>query len=316
MSAAKFTPFVVAAAFCALAATFPSSAFPQAAIVAPAARTLIEALEGYAIKAPARDLVDEIAEAGGRDGIAAFSTRLVDEGGETALTQAARLVREAGPAAIAALAKAPKPAMLLNALDSLPAEAAGQAVRALGRGADGEALAAAVDRFGAGALKLELQHPGVGTQLAQKLGDEGIAIARRMPTPDAILLARRAPEIASLPFGQRQALLDAVTKHLGGFVGFLESHPKFTFTAAATAVLLKEGDQIFGSSVVATDANGRPVAVARPGFVERFSQTFLAGIARPILAPIGSVFAALIAGWGAIKLWFFYRRSRLRERKA
>ena len=314
MTGAKFTHAILSAALIALAACCSSSAFAQAGLVAPAARAgareLVEALEGFAVRTPTSRLVDEMAEAGGGAAIEEFSARLVDEGGEAALGRAARLVQEVGPTAIATLAKAPRPVVLLNVLDGLPADVAQKAIRALGRGADGQAMADAIGRFGADALKLELQHPGVGTKLAQDLGEGGIAIAQRMPTEDAILLARRSQEIALLPEAQKQAVLEGASKHLGDFVRFLESNPKFTFTVAATAVLLKEGDQMFGSSQIAIDANGNPVLLTKPGFIERFVQIFLAGIAGSILAPIGLALAIVTGGWGAIKLWFLYRRHR------
>jgi hypothetical protein len=305
----------LALSICALGQTREASA--QIAVVAPAvregARELVDAALGrFAARDAAGSLGDEIAKLGGKTAVEEFSTRVAEDGGDAALARAAHVIEEFGPAALTTLAKIPRPASVLEALDELSPEEARRAIGYLGR-ADGLALAESTKRFGAAALRLELQHPGVGTKIAQDLGADGIAVAKQLPTDRAIVLARKSSEIAALPEAQRSALLARAARHASDFVDFFERHPKFVFTVAATTVLLEEKDRIFGGTKIALDAHGVPVAVVTPGLFERLFQATFAGLQNAILAPAGLAIALLIGGWGAIKLLFLFRRHRASE---
>jgi hypothetical protein len=307
--------FPLALSISSLGQTFEARA--QVAVVAPAvregARELIDAALGrFAAHDAAGALGDEIAKLGGKTAVEGFSTRIAEDGGDAALGRAARYIEEFGSAALTALVKIPRPASLLEALDDLSPEEARRAIGYLGR-ADGVALAESTERFGAAALRLELQHPGVGTKIAQDLGADGIAVARQLPTDQAIVLAHKSSEIAALPEAERMALLARVVRHATDFVDFLESHPRFVFTVAATTILLEEKDRIFGGTKIALDAHGVPVAVVTPGLFERLFQTTFDGLQNAILAPVGLAIALLIGAWGAIKLLFLYRRHRASE---
>jgi shikimate 5-dehydrogenase len=307
--------FPLALSICALGQSLEGRA--QIAVVAPAVREgAIELIDGALGRFVARDaataLSDQVAKLGGKTAIEDFSTRIAAEGGDAALGRAAHVIEEFGPAALTTLAKIPHPASVLKVLDELSPDEARGAISYLGR-ADGAALAEATDRFGAAALRLELRHPGVGTKIAQDLGAGGIAVARQLPTDQAIVLARKSSEIAALPEAQRSALLARAARHASDFVDFLESHPKFVFTVAATTILLEEKDRIFGGTKIALDAHGLPVAIVTPGLFERLFQTTFAGLQNAILAPAGLAIALLIGGWGAIKLLFLYRRNRASE---
>ena len=307
--------FPLALSICALGQTLAARA--QVAVVAPAvregARELIGAALGrFAARDAATALADEVAKLGGKTAVEQFSARIAEDGGDAALGRAAHLIEEFGPAALTALAKIPRPASVLKVLDDLSPEEARRAIGYLGR-ADGVALAESTKRFGAAALRLELQHPGVGTKIAQDLGADGIAVARQLPTDQAIVFARKSSEIAALPEAQRTTLLARAARHASDFVDFLENHPRFVFTVAATTILLEEKDRIFGGTKIALDSHGVPVAVVTPGLFERLFQTTFAGLQNAILAPAGLAIALLIGGWGAIKLLFLYRRHRASE---
>jgi len=307
--------FPLALSICVLGQTLEAPA--QVAVVVPAvregARELIDAALGrFAARDAAGALADQIAKLGGKTAVEEFSSRIAEDGGDAAIARAAHVIEEFGPAALTTLAKMPHPASVLEVLGDLSPEEARRAIGYLGR-ADGEALADATKRFGAAALKLELQHPGVGAKIAEDLGADGIAVARQLPTDRAIILARKSSEIAALPEAQRTALLAKAARHAYDFVDFLESHPKFAFTVAATTVLLEEKDRIFGGTKIALDAHGVPVAVVTSGLFERLFQTTFAGLQNAVLAPVGLAIALLIGGWGAIKLLFLYRRHRASE---
>jgi hypothetical protein len=307
--------FPLALSICALGQTLEARA--QVAVVVPAVRTgareLIDAALGrFVARDAAGALGDEIAKLGGKTAVEEFSTRIAEDGGDAALGRAAHYIEEFGPAALKTLEKIPHPASVLEVLDDLPPEEARRAIGYLGR-ADGPALAEATKRFGAAALRLELEHPGVGAKIAEDLGADGIAVARQLPTDRAIVLARKSSEIAALPQAQRSALLARAARQASDFVDFLESHPKFVFTVAATTVLLEEKDRIFGGTKIALDAHGVPVAVVTPGLFERLFQTTFAGLQNAVLAPVGLAIALLIGAWGSIKILFLYRRHRASE---
>jgi hypothetical protein len=182
-------------------------------VVESAGYELVVALRQFVLRQPTKTLAGEVADAGGVTAIRGLSARIVQDGGETALRQAAHITEELGPTAIKALIELPHLSSLLAVLDGLPPEVARKAIGALGRGADGQAVAEVINRFGAPALRLELQHPGVGTRIAQDLGDGGIAVARQLSTNEAIAFARHSTEIAGLPEAQRMALLEKATQH-------------------------------------------------------------------------------------------------------
>ncbi len=282
-------------------------------VVESAGPELVAALRQFVLRQSTKTLAGEVANAGGVTAIRDLSARIVQDGGETALRQAAHITEELGPTAIKAVMEMPHLSSLLAVLDGLPPEVARKAIGALGRDADGRALAEAINRFGAPALRLELQHPGVGTRIAQDLGNGGIAVARQLPTNQAIVFARHSTEIASLPEAQRMALLEKATQHAAEFIRFLNDNSKFVFTVAATTILLEEKDQIFGYSKIVPGLHGDPMAIVVPGLPERILQAFFVGIRDSILVPAGLAIALIIGGWGAIKLLSLYRRHRSSE---
>jgi hypothetical protein len=292
---------------------FTSRVSAQVGLAEPVGAELLAALRQFVASEPAKTLAGEVAQSGGMTAIRELSARIVQDGGESALRQAAHITEELGPTAIKALIEMPHPSSLLAALDGLPPEVARKAISALSRGADGQATAEAINRYGARALRLELQHPGVGTRIAQDLGDGGIEVARQLPTDQAIIFARHSREIAGLPEAQKTALLEGATKHAANFIRFLEDNPKFLFTAATTAVVLEEKDQIFGDSKIVADVHGNPITVVRPGLIERVFQAFLDAIKDTILVPVGWAIALVIGGWGTMRLWFLCRRLRFCE---
>lgn len=286
----------------------PDRGLAQTSVVRPLARDLIEALSSSSARQAGRTAAQELEKVGGEHAVKALSTRLVQEGGEPAVEAAATLVRRHGADALEALMRAPSVLKLQRALGELPEDMVGKAVRALTRGEDGRALAQSVERMGAQALRLEVQHPGVGGVIARELGAEGIEVASRLTTTQAIVLSRYAIEIAALPATQKQQFLKLLQRRAAEVFAFFERHPKVLFTSATVTVILAEADRVLGGSEVSSDEAGRPHVITRPGFVERLL-TSLFGT--PIL--LLSIAAAMgIAGWCGVRLYFCFRR---RERE-
>ncbi|MGB7158093.1 MAG: hypothetical protein WBD40_08505, partial [Tepidisphaeraceae bacterium] len=169
-------------------------------------------------------------------------------------------------------------------------------------------IARLVASHGAPALEAAARHPGVGSKLVTTLGDDGVALGRRLTTDQAVVVARHADEIAALPASQRASVTAALSRTPARVVSYLERHPKTLLTAAGVVTVVALKDEIIGTTQVALDAAGNPIALAKPGFIERL-------VGEPVKQAtnlLGVVGASLLAGWGSIQLWSSWRSRQIR----
>ena len=75
------------------------------------------------------------------------------------------------------LDNAPALLPLIRTLDELPAAQVKMALTRLAAGKSGRELAEAIAVHGGAALRMELQHPGVGLFFVRGFGDEGVELA-------------------------------------------------------------------------------------------------------------------------------------------
>jgi hypothetical protein len=292
-----------------------SVAFAQASLIRKPAQEVIEAIAEYLTKKGGRELAEELAEFGGEATVRRVAERAVREGGDDALDAFVRIAQAHGPDAVRAVDNAVNVPRLLRAVDDLPEDVAAQALRRLGAGADGRALAEVVETFGSRALRAEVRHPGIGGQLVATLGDDGATLATRVSRDQAITISRHADDIAKLPESQRAQLMKLLrenTDRMVTFMGrFIEKNPgNVLFTVAATSVVLAHADKILGGEgQIVQGPDGEPVYVPNPGMVER--------IVSPAVRQILTVLLPLIAIagciWLAIKLWFYYQFTKLKH---
>jgi hypothetical protein len=180
-------------------------------------------------------------------------------------------------------------------------------------------LAETVTKYGAGAMRAELKHPGVGVRFASSLGDDGIAIAEKLTTDQAIAISRHVDDIAKLPPTERNALLSMISEQsdrFATFVGdFVKQNPgKTLFTASGTAVVLANKDAIFGGDEIVFDKDGNPIVVSKQGLVERAAARTTTEVSNRVISPIVSVFvplaALIVASFSGIKLFGVWKRQQ------
>jgi len=248
----------------------------------------------------------EVAEMGGNAAVRETLERAAREGGEQLATRVSRYGVAHGPVALRALGRSP--ARMVAALDELPGDLVRPALHAAAREPD--TLVRLVTSHGAGALETAARHPGVGSKLVTSLGDDAVKLGRNLTTDQAIVVARHADDIAKLPAAQRAGVMQAIARSPARVAGYLERHPKILLTTAGVVTVVALKDEIVGTTQLAIDAAGNPIAVARPGFVERL-------VGEPVRNAtnlLGVVAASILAGWGAIQLWAAWRLRALRVR--
>jgi hypothetical protein len=282
----------------------PSAALAQGRIVIEGGEALVKQMTKRGGASAAR----EVAEMGGNAAVRETLERATREGGEQLATRVSRYGVAHGPVALRAVR--PAPARMVAALDEMPQELVRPALHAAAREPD--TIARLVTSHGTSALETAARHPGVGSKLVTTLGDDGIRAGRSLTTEQAIVVARHADEIVALPASQRAGVMAALSKSPARVVGYLERHPKVLLTAAGVATVVAMKDEIIGTTQLALDAAGNPIAVAKPGFVERL-------IGQPVRQATnlaGMVLAGILAGWGAIHLWGAWRLRLARVRVA
>ncbi len=178
----------------------------QAQVSSSVARSIAK----YFGKEGAGEATEYMAKKGGKQLVERVSRAAVAQGGDDAVEQVAKLVSKHGPEALTALDNAPSILPVISALSEIPESQAKAALARLAAGAAGRELAESVTKYGAAALRSELQHPGVGLALVRSLGDEGADLASKLSSEQAIAIGRHVDDIAKLPPAQRAGLLGDV----------------------------------------------------------------------------------------------------------
>ena len=293
------------------------------ASVPAVAASVGKALLKYFGKQAGEEATEYLSRKGGKEIMERVVTTATRQGGDEAVEQVAKLTGKYGPDALAALDNAPALLPLIRTLDELPAAQVKMALTRLAAGKSGRELAEAIAVHGGAALRMELQHPGVGLFFVRGFGDEGVELASKMTTDQAIVVARHADDIGKLPAAQKAGLVGMLkgnTEQMVGFVGrFVEANPgKTLFTVAATTVILAEPDRILGGDEIVFDAEGNPVLISKSGFADRameaggevashVSTNYLRPVYLTVMAFVG-VFAVI---WGSLKYWAFRKMKAI-----
>lgn len=288
---------------CVLMLLAPVMCLAQARPIATAAKELAETLA----RQGGREAAQELAEIGGETAVRELLEAAAREGGESLVERTTQYAIAHGPLAVKALR--PSPARMLTALNDLPPQLVKPALYAAAR--QPQVITKIVTEFGEGALEVAARHPGVGTRLVTSFGDDGIRVGRALSTDEAVTLARHADDIAALAPAQRSAVLSKIASSPKVVLEFLEKHPRILTTTAGVGTVLALKDQIVGTSEIVTGPDGRPVAVAKPGIIERM----LTQERNPVrlgLRLLVLILACALAGWALIRLWGTWRIQRLR----
>ncbi len=282
--------------------------------------TIVRAVTRFFGKESAGEATEWLSKKGGQELAERLATKAATEGGEETLEKVASLAGKYGPEAIRGLDNATSLRPILGALDELPAEQVGPALVRLAAGQQGKELAETVSKYGVGAIRAELKHPGVGVRFASSLGDEGIALAEKLTTSQAIAIGRHIDDIARLPPSQRNALMTMISEQsdrFAIFVGdFVKMNPgKTLFTISGTAIVLANQDAIFGGDEIVLDKDGNPVLMSKQGIVERAGSRLTTEVSEKVVSPLAQVLipiaAIAAAAYGSIKLFGVWKRQQI-----
>lgn len=302
-----------------LAANIGFVAMTASPLQAAGGATIARAVTNYFGKESAGEAAEWMTKKGGMEVAERLSKKATVEGGEAAVEQVASLAGKYGPDAVRGLDNVPVLRPVLGAIEQLPESQIGPALSRLGAGQQGKELAETVSRYGVGAMRAELKHPGVGVRFASSLGDDGIELAQKLTTEQAITIGRHVDDIAKLPPTQRTGLMKMIadqSERFTAFVGeFVKQNPGTTlFTLSGTALVLANQDAIFGGDKIVFDKNGNPVLMSKQGLVERAASRATREVSERVVSPIVQIFvplaALLVAGFFGIKLYGVWKRQQ------
>lgn len=307
--------FLLCAGFCSVQGGMAQASVP--AVAASVGKALLK----YFGKQGGEEATEYLSRKGGKEIMERVVTTATRQGGDEAVEQVARLTGKYGPDALAALDNAPSLMPLIRTLDELPPSQVKLALTRLAAGKSGRELAEAIAVHGGSALRMELKHPGVGLFFVRSFGDEGVELASKMTTDQAIVVARHADDIGKLPAVQKSGLIGMLkgnTEQMVGFMArFVEANPgKTLFTVAATTVILAEPERILGGDEIVFDADGNPVLISKSGFVDRAMEAggevashVSTNYVRPIYLTIMAFVGVFVVIWGSLKYWA-YRKMK------
>jgi len=290
---------------------------PAQAVIPGVVSSVGKAILKYFGKQGGEEAAEYLSRKGGREIMERVTLTATRQGGDEAVEQVAKLTGKYGPDALAALDNAPSIMPLIRTLDELPPAQAKNALTLLAAGKPGRELAEAVAVHGGSALRMELQHPGVGLFFVRGFGDEGVELASKLTKNQRSLIAGHADDIASLPATQKarvMRMLKENTNEMVGFVGrFVEANPgKTLFTVAATTVILAEPERILGGDEVVFDADGNPVLMSKGGFAARAMEAggevashVSTNYLRPVYLTVMAFVGVFVVVWGSLKYWAF-----------
>lgn len=239
----------------------PAAAAPGGALLKKGGAEIVALITRKGGAAGAR----ELAELGGEQAIRELVDRTARQGGDAAVARLTHYARLHGAQALKAVKD--QPVQMLRVLDQIPAAQVKRAIDAINL--NPSAMQHLIGRYGAEALQVSMRHPGVGLDIAQALGRDGIRTALRLETPHAIRLSRQAGALARVSAQQRSQILEMIVKAPANVLAFLEKHPRVLFTAASLGALLAYREAIMGGDEIIIHDDGRVEVVSKPGMITR-----------------------------------------------
>ena len=262
-----------------------------------------------------RELVEAVAAKGGQQATKEFVAlggetlaretleKAVQEGGEQLVQRMTTQVIAYGPALLKVGQSSPS--RFVSAFEELTPAMRSATAQAMTR--EPELMGTLFSDLGKDALTAAAQHPGVGTQVMSVLGKDGAEALGKIATDDAIQLCRVAPKLADVTEPERRALLQIISESPGKTMKLLEDHPTVFKTAAALTAFIALKREIIGDEEIAVDTNGMAHVIRKRGVIPSLVKTFYLPLSTIVYAC-----AAIVIGWGGIKLWAITRVERVR----
>jgi hypothetical protein len=271
----------------------------NANVITKGVREIAEAI----VKKGEKDAIRELAEFGGKQAIQESLEKAAREGGEELVEKIIQYGRKFGLPAIKTIDNAP--VLFIKALEGIPEPMVERAIWAAQR--EPAMITRLLSQYGSDALQIAARYRGVGTDIVAKLGDDGVHMARNLSENQAIILARHADEIADLTATQKNQVVEAILAAPGRVIDYLEKHPKVFLTTVGVTTLVALKDDAFGKDETITINSDGSTTTIKRGFVERLLDRFQ----KPLFTVL-FLLAAIVACWGAVKIWGCYRRERVR----
>ena len=277
-----------------------------------AGSAILWAQEGALVRTAAKEAVDFLTAQAGKQGSTAFAKELADVGGEIAVREVfEQVAKEGGENGIktllaltkdygmdAILAAKVSPGITTTFIEQISPALAPGALRALARPGERTIIERLEPELVPAALEASARHPGVGAQVVEKLGVAGERASQRYDTDAVIQLVRskEADWIEALPAAEKKGLTSTIAD-------FIEAHPKTSIGITGLALFEMHKDQLLGGKgQIVVGPDGKPVYVPETGMIER--------LGKQVLDWVLPIVAAILALWGANRLFWAWRWSR------
>lgn len=263
-----------------------------------AARLATEVAEALARRGGARAAevsTKELAALGGHRAVVEVLEHAGREGGEGLMRAVAEHAGRHGVLALQAFRGAP--GAVIRAFDGVSTDVAEGAMRALVR--EPAAVQALIRNHGVSALEAAARHPGLAVPIGNRLGAEGLDIARRLTTDEAVVLSRHADALAAMPGAGRSQMLAFIRQAPAKSLAWMEKHPRLVLAGSATAVITAARKEIFGEA-------------DRQGLLERAVAAAYRTFETPVNTALG-VIAVVGATWMVWKVRGLCRFRRARR---
>lgn len=275
---------------------------------------------GFSSKKAAQELIEgltkkfgpkasqELAAFGGEHAVEALLKKAASEGGEQLVTKVVKYGSEFGVQGLKVITRSP--AKMIQALERLPPGKVKDALWAVER--NPEAATKLIGSTGPEALSCLVKHPGVGVELLEKLGQDGIKLSRQLSTQQVGSLLKHSDDIVKLPKATRDSVIDAIGKNTAASLAFLEKHPRVLATTAGVTAFLALWEPLLGAPGEPPGPPTEPGKIPAPkGWIERVLARIMSTFHTPISAILLAV-GAVVLGWGGVHIWTKWRIGKLK----
>jgi len=269
------------------------------------ANFLVEGIEQIAkqiVKNISKESTEELIKFGGEKAINRLLKKASQEGGQELVEKIGSYATKYGIRALKVIENAPR--IYVDALDRLPPNLVKQALWAAER--EPERVTKLLNTYGPEALETIAKFRGVGSDIVEKLGPQGIQISRKLSEEQAVILAKHLNEISKMDSNLKKQVLDTIISFPKRAIEILEKHPKVLATTAGVTTFIALREDILGSEEEINTSNGN-VLVRKRGIIERLAGEFK--------TPISNIFfliGIIIFLWGILKIWGVYRREKIK----
>lgn len=224
------------------------------------ARAIAREVVEYISRKGGSEILESISKKVGKEAFEELSERTIKEVGEEG---AKKMMKELGEQVlkhgddvfIAANKYGSK--RILNIIKEVPEEASKKALRAILN--QGDELVPAFQKFGKEIIEVELQHPGLSTKIAEKLGKEGLTVSKNLSTEQMVKVLKRDDILQTLTNEGKESLVKAInSSQKDSIIDVFENHPNVTkaITRLLSLGVITTGTVIGVDKLAHSEVNG------------------------------------------------------------